>query len=162
MHFHIHGNRTLAIVILYIFTIILLTVGILFLTNLNKNKRYYRETTAEIVDIVEHIYEDYVYDDYYDEYVYEERIEYQVYIDYEVDGEYYRDVEHCEYNSGMRIGDKIIVTYDYRDPSTTVVSPKSTKITSYIMFGVGALCGTIATALLVSDIKHRNYNNSNI
>lgn len=152
---HFHGSRTITIIVLYIFAVIFAIFSFIVFNNLNINRRYYRETTAEIIDIVEYVYEDYEYDSYYEDYVYVEKVEYKVYLDYEVNGVYYHDVEHCEYNSGMRIGDKIVVNYDSREPGKTVLSPKSTEVICYVMFGVSGILGIVATVLLVGAIKSR-------
>ncbi|MBR7070925.1 MAG: hypothetical protein IKI29_02005 [Clostridia bacterium] len=60
-----------------------------------------------------------------------------VFIDYEIDGVKYEHVESPESNSGMKIGDKVEILYQSKDPSK--ISAKNITTGAIIFIVVGAL-----------------------
>ena len=107
-------NKLMYKLIFILIGIGLLVGGFLFLNMNDRNKKYYVRTQATIVDIVEETYVD-VYDDGV-----ESETKYIVYVDYVANDTLYQYVPLNEYNFTMKIGDKINVTYDSRNPSVLV------------------------------------------
>ena len=119
----------LVIFMLSLFLVIFTIVATILLTNTMNDKKYYETTQAVITFIEKEVVEDYDDEGYYVE------VYHYVYVDYEVDGVTYTDVEIPYYDMTMHEGKIITVTYDSRNPGVIINSAKSTIIISLVMYG---------------------------
>lgn len=62
---------------------------------------------------------------------------YQVYVDYVVDGVRYEHAKYGAYSSSMNIGDTVTVLYDPADP--THIEAEGSEIVPYIIVAAGAI-----------------------
>ena len=103
------------------------------------NKDLYDSTvTATIVDIQEE----------WDHSGEDSTLIYHVYVDYEVDGVKYEHVESPEADNTMRVGDKIDLLYQSKDP--TELSGKNITGSSILIIAIGAV---VAVGGIVAEIK---------
>lgn len=120
--------------LLSIFCLIFVTVAFLaaglamFLIN-QERMPYYKETTAIITDID--------VDRYWDSEG-NEKVEYDVYVDYTVDGVDYSS-EYGAWNAGMYVGQEITIFYDSRDPGKPLQSPTNLLIISCAFMGISII-----------------------
>ena len=68
---------------------------------------------------------------------------YQVYVSYEVGEQTYNDIEYSSYDSSMKVGDKITITYNEENPSE--IGDPNGKTMIYIFLGISsaAILGAI-------------------
>lgn len=103
------------------------------------NKDLYDSTvTATIVDIQEE----------WDHSGEDSTLIYHVYVDYEVDGVKYEHVESPEADNTMRVGDKIDLLYQSKDP--TELSGKNITGNSILIIAIGAV---VAVGGIIAEIK---------
>jgi len=103
------------------------------------NKNLYDSTvTATIVDIQEE----------WDHSGEDSTLIYHVYVDYEVDGVKYEHVESPEADNTMRVGDKIDLLYQSKDP--TELSGKNITGNSILIIAIGAV---VAVGGIIAEIK---------
>ena len=103
------------------------------------NKDLYDSTvTATIVDIQEE----------WDHSGEDSTLIYHVYVDYEVDGVKYEHVESPEADNTMRVGDKIDLLYQSKDP--TELSGKNITGNSVLIIAIGAV---VAVGGIIAEIK---------
>ncbi len=132
-----------------IMSIAAVAVGIIFIisgvqTLLNKDL-YDSTVTATVVDVQE----EWDYSDPDDS-----RLVTTVYIDYEIDGVKYEHVESPEQSSNMKIGDKVDVLYQSKDPSKISAQNITTGAVIFIIVGsLAALAGLFSTIRVI--IKRR-------
>ena len=65
----------------------------------------------------------------------DEQYNYTVYVDYEVDGKEYKNIELNSYNSSMKIGQTIEIQYDLNNPSKIQGQNGKTFILIFIVIG---------------------------
>ena len=135
------GGSIIAIIVGLIFAV----VGVFVFVNTHNNKNYYREVEGVITNITSETN----YDSFDDEY----ETRYYVYVEYTVDGETYSNVEYPTYHAGMREGDKVTVTYDYRNPDKAVQSVSSSNWISVIFVIVGGIVILLGVGAIISKIK---------
>ncbi len=63
--------------------------------------------------------------------------EYHVYVEYEIDGEKYKDVEYPGYDGSMKVGDELEILYQSADP--TQISEKNITGSAILIFVAGAV-----------------------
>lgn len=102
----------------------------------HKNNVEYENVRATIVSINEE------YDHVAEQY------DYNVYVDYEVDGVKYNGVEYGAYNSSMKIGDAVKVKYDVNNPG--FIQPEGSETVPYI---VGAVALAVAAYGIFKLVK---------
>ena len=131
----------------------LLIIGILFVCvggflyyRDKNNQAYYVTTEAVIVDIDSNtsIY-------YEDGSGIESNTEFDVFINYEVDGVKYENVLYDGFTVGMKEGDVITITYDIRNPG----APFSLTVNTVVFIGFIVIGGVVILAAVVSLIKNR-------
>ena len=120
--------------------------GFLYFRDKN-NQKYYVTTSAVIVDIDSNttIY-------YEDGSGVESNTEFDVYIDYEVDGVKYENVLYDGFTVGMKEGDVITITYDVRNPG----APFSLTVNTIAFIGFMVIGGVIILVAVVRLIKSRD------
>ena len=128
------------------FPIIAIVVGIVVIVmgvkNLNSRKLYDASTTGVIVGIErEWTGTD---EDGFDQY------NYTVYIDYEVDGQKFENVQYPSYDSSMKKGDEVEVLYQSSDPTNIAEGNLTGNAT--IMIVIGAVCTLFGAAAVVKSI----------
>lgn len=99
----------------------------------------YRSTKATIVRIEEE------YDTLNEQY------EHKVYVDYELDGVKWENIEYGAYDSSMKVGDTVKVIYDMKDP-TSIQAEGSVNV-PYIVGGVGLAFLAFGVFMLVKAIR---------
>ena len=124
-------------IIFIVIAICLLGFGIYSILNPHTD---YLETTAVITDIQED----------YD--VATETYEYRAFIDYEVDGKEYKNVEFGTANAGD-VGKQITIRYNPNNPGE--IESTNSEIFSYISAGVGALLLIAGVVFLIKNLKER-------
>lgn len=107
------------------FILIAIVLIVLSLIGLTKEDEEYLSTEGTIVNIEE----------YYDPI--EEESEYSTYIDYEVQGKEYKNVEYGAYNSDMKIGDKVEVLYSPNNPE--LIQTPNHKVVPYIVLAISLI-----------------------
>lgn len=124
------GPGILSVFCMIIVSLAFMAAGIaLYLIN-QERMPYYKETTAIITDIDVDRYWD------SDE---NEKTDYEVYVDYTVNGIQYTHREYDSWNIGMYEGQEITIFYDTRDPGKPLQSPKSLLIISCVLMGISLL-----------------------
>ena len=63
--------------------------------------------------------------------------EYHVYVEYEIDGEKYKDVQYPGYDGSMKVGDELEILYQSADP--TQISEKNITGSAILFFVAGAV-----------------------
>ena len=97
--------------------------------------RVFVETTGTIVNIVEEYSS------------FDDSNNYQVFVDYSVDGKDYKNVEYGAYNSKMKVGDSVTILYNQDDP-TDITSPGSDKVV-YFVLAAGILSLLVGVGLIL-------------
>ena len=140
--------KTIWIFCLIFVTLAFLASGIaLFLIN-QERMPFYKETTAIITEID--------VDRYWDSEG-TETTEYDVFVDYTVDGTKYTHREYGSWDISMYEGKEITIYYDSRDPGKPLESPTNLLIISCVFWG-GSLIPLIIAAKQIGEIiseKHR-------
>lgn len=121
-----------SILIMCIVSLVILTICIVSIV---QPKKDYLETQGVIVDFKE----------FYD--VTSDSNVTKTYIDYEVDGKTYKNVEYPSYNSGMKINDTVTVLYEPEDP-TFIQAPGGEKV-PYIVGGAAIVSLIVSVILLI-------------
>lgn len=121
-----------SILIMCIVSLVILTICIVSIV---QPKKDYLETQGVIVDFKE----------FYD--VTSDSNVTKAYIDYEVDGKTYKNVEYPSYNSGMKINDTVTVLYEPEDP-TFIQAPGGEKV-PYIVGGAAIVSLIVSVILLI-------------
>ena len=129
-----------------IFSIVFVVAGIFVIVmgvnRLNSKKDYDATTTGVIVGIErEWTGTD---EDGFDQY------NYTVYIDYEVDGQKFENVQYPSYDSSMQKGDEVEVLYQSSDPTNIAEGNLTGNAT--IMIVIGAVCTLFGAAAVVKSI----------
>ena len=111
-------KRRLPVLAMVIIGLFMLVGAMIFLGGLGScisyeaNKAYYVRVDAQIAEIL--------IEESYDSVNDETDIDYTVFVDYEYDGTRYEHVELGRHSSDMRVGDRLEIEIDTRDPGTVV------------------------------------------
>ena len=129
-----------------IFAVVFFVAGVFVIVmgvnRLNSKKDYDASTTGVIVGIErEWTGTD---EDGFDQY------SYTVYIDYEVDGQKYENVQYPSYDSSMQKGGEVEVLYQSSDPTNIAEGNLTGNAT--IMIVIGAVCVLFGAAAVVKSI----------
>ena len=129
-----------------LFPIVAVALGIVVIVlgvnRMNSKKLYDASTTGVIVGIEREW--NGTDSDGYDQY------SYTVYVDYEIDGKKYENVEYPSYNSSMKKGDEVEVLYQSSDPTNIAEGNLTGNAT--IMIVIGAVCALVGVVAVVKAI----------
>ena len=120
--------------ILLLVSAIFIVAGIFFINTTNNNKQYYRETSAVITLIDSYI----EYKEDSEGKTTSKRV-YNAYVTYSIDNKTFSNVKLPTYNSSMKEGQTITITYDYRQPEKPILNANSSYILATIIIVVGGL-----------------------
>lgn len=130
--------------------LIILAISIYAYTN-------YKELDGKVMAIITDIKKEKVENIYNDEEdLDKEEYDYTVYVDYEVDGKEYKNIEYDSYDSSMKIGEKIEINYDPNDPSKIQGQNGKTFILIFIVIGALATLFGIYTTIKGFKIEKDN------
>lgn len=142
-------SRWITVPILLLVSAIFIITGIFAINKVNSDKKYYRETSAVITKI-----------DTYTEYDKDadgdttKKTVHDVYVTYTVDDTTYTNVKLPYYTAGMKEGQTITITYDYRNPGKPVISANTFFIIGIVAIVAGGL--TILSIIVYSIIRIKN------
>ncbi len=135
-------RKLFSIIFAVVFVVAGIFVIVMGVNRLNSKKDYDASTTGVIVGIErEWTGTD---EDGFDQY------SYTVYIDYEVDGQKYENVQYPSYDSSMQKGGEVEVLYQSSDPTNIAEGNLTGNAT--IMIVIGAVCALLGAAAVVKSI----------
>lgn len=135
-------RKVFSIIFAVVFVVAGIFVIVMGVNRLNSKKDYDASTTGVIVGIErEWTGTD---EDGFDQY------SYTVYIDYEVDGQKYENVQYPSYDSSMQKGGEVEVLYQSSDPTNIAEGNLTGNAT--IMIVIGAVCALFGAAAVVKSI----------
>ena len=135
-------RKLFSIIFAVVFVVAGIFVIVMGVNRLNSKKDYDASTTGVIVGIErEWTGTD---EDGFDQY------SYTVYIDYEVDGQKYENVQYPSYDSSMQKGGEVEVLYQSSDPTNIAEGNLTGNAT--IMIVIGAVCALFGVAAVVKSI----------
>lgn len=135
-------RKLFSILFAVIFVVAGIVVIVMGVNRLNSKSDYDASTTGVIVGIErEWTGTD---EDGFDQY------NYTVYINYEVDGQKYENVEYPSYDSSMKKGDEVEVLYQSSDPTNIAEGNLTGNAT--IMIVIGAVCALVGVVAVVKAI----------
>ena len=135
-------RKLFSILFAVIFVVAGIVVIVMGVNRLNSKSDYDASTTGVIVGIErEWTGTD---EDGFDQY------NYTVYINYEVDGQKYENVEYPSYDSSMKKGDEVEVLYQSSDPTNIAEGNLTGNAT--IMIVIGAVCALVGVVAAVKAI----------
>ncbi len=135
-------RKLFSIIFAVVFVVAGIFVIVMGVNRLNSKKDYDASTTGVIVGIErEWTGTD---EDGFDQY------SYTVYIDYEVDGQKYENVQYPSYDSSMQKGGEVEVLYQSSDPTNIAEGNLTGNAT--IMIVIGAVCVLFGAAAVVKSI----------
>ena len=135
-------RKLFSIIFAVVFVVAGIFVIVMGVNRLNSKKDYDASTTGVIVGIErEWTGTD---EDGFDQY------SYTVYIDYEVDGQKYENVQYPSYDSSMQKGGEVEVLYQSSDPTNIAEGNLTGNAT--IMIVIGAVCALFGAAAVVKSI----------
>ena len=135
-------RKLFSIIFAVVFVVAGIFVIVMGVNRLNSKKDYDASTTGVIVGIErEWTGTD---EDGFDQY------DYKVYVDYEVDGKKYENVEYPSYDSSMQKGGEVEVLYQSSDP--TKIAEGNLTGNATIMIVIGAVCTLAGVVAVVKSI----------
>ena len=135
-------RKLFSILFAVVFVVAGIVVIVMGVNRLNSKSDYDASTTGVIVGIErEWTGTD---EDGFDQY------NYTVYINYEVDGQKYENVEYPSYDSSMKKGDEVEVLYQSSDPTNIAEGNLTGNAT--IMIVIGAVCALVGVVAVVKAI----------
>lgn len=135
-------RKLFSIIFAVVFVVAGIFVIVMGVNRLNSKKDYDASTTGVIVGIEREW--NGTDEDGFDQY------SYTVYIDYEVDGQKYENVQYPSYDSSMQKGGEVEVLYQSSDPTNIAEGNLTGNAT--IMIVIGAVCALFGAAAVVKSI----------